>query len=130
MRIQCISTEPDAGQVKQLGNYYRLGKTRYPVDLGIEYTVLGLGVWDGVTWVEIAMPTEVVISVPLFLFQITDPRASTLWEVRSHEDGALTLWPSAFYGEFFHDRLSEGDPELVEKLRELQRRMWDEMESH
>lgn len=129
MKVRCISTEPTREQAEQLGPYFRSGVTKYPVDIGVEYLALGVGSWDGIAWVELAMPTEVVVSVPLFLFEITDPRPSALWEVRIHKDGALTLWPRAFYEEFFHDRLSDGDPEMVAALRHIQRAMWKEMES-
>jgi hypothetical protein len=91
------------------------------VVFGQEYTVFGLGVWDGITWVEIELSTEVVVSVPLFLFEILDGRPSRLWDVRLHEDGALTLWPPAFYEQYFHDRLSDGVEKAVRDFRTLKR---------
>lgn len=123
MRVQCIAEYPSQEQIRQLGQNYRPGKTVYPVQPGIEYLVLGLGMWEGISWVELAMETEVVVSVPLFLFEITDSRCSRLWEVRTHEDGALTLWPGPFYEKYFHDHLSEGCAAEVATLRALQQQM-------
>ncbi|MDT8442638.1 MAG: hypothetical protein RQ723_13445 [Desulfuromonadales bacterium] len=127
MRVQCVATIPSSEQVEQLGEAYREGFTAYPVHEGLEYIALGIGVWGGIVWVEVAMETEAVVSVPMFLFRITDPSPSSLWEIRLHADGALTLWPREFYEDFFHDRLSEGRTAEVEVLRRVQNQMDAEM---
>ncbi|HEX8363535.1 MAG TPA: hypothetical protein VF613_25670 [Longimicrobium sp.] len=126
MRIRCIAEHPNSQQVQQLGTYYRPGKTVFPVNNGQQYTALGIGTWDGVHWVEVETPTEDVVSVPLFLFEIVDGTPSHLWEARVHEDGALTFWPSAFYHEFFHSRLSDDAPDVLAEFRVLKHRMAEE----
>lgn len=126
MRVRCLAETPNEDQVRQLAARYRVGKTVYPVVFGQEYMVLGLGVWDGVTWIEIELSTEVVVSVPLFLFEIVDARPSRLWQVRVHDDGALTLWPPAFYEQTFHDRLSDGSQKAVRDFRRLKRGIEEE----
>lgn len=127
MRVKCVAAKPNPDQVNRLGKSYREGLTAYPIHEGLEYVAFGIGVWEGIPWVEIAMETDAVVSVPLFLFQITDPSPSSLWEIRLHPDGALTLWPADFYGEYFHDRLSDGRPDEVEALRRIERFMNAEM---
>lgn len=123
MRVRCIAEEPNADQVILLGSQFQPGRTVYPVTAGEEYAVLGLGVWDGVLWIEIEMQAEVVVSVPLFLFAIVDGKPSRLWEGRLHADGAFTLWPPSFYQETYHDRLSDGKPEEVRDFRSIKERM-------
>lgn len=127
MRVMCVASSPSPEQARRLGAAFRAGRTTYPVTGGIEYVALGLGFWDGVAWVEISMETEAVVSIPLFLFEITDPRPSSLWEVRSHSDGGVTLWPREFYEPLFHDYLSDGRSDEVAALRKIQRHMRDEM---
>lgn len=126
MRVRCIAEIPNEEQVRMLGAYYRPGRTIFPVNMGQQYMVIGVGTWDGVHWVEIETPTEDVISVPLFLFEIVDGRPSRHWEARLHADGALTLWPPALYDPFFHSRLSDSVPATLSEYRLLKQRMKDE----
>lgn len=119
MRIRCIAGEPSDEQIERLGDSYQRGRTIFPVDVGQEYEALGLSFWDSVAWVEIAMQSEVVVSVPLFMFEVIDDRVPTVWRVRQHDDGGLSLWPACFYDEFFHDRLSNRDPKYLSAFREL-----------
>lgn len=52
------------------------------------------------------------LSIPAALFEITDSRCSSFWKARIHQDGAVTLWPTEFYEPYFHDKLSDHDPEM------------------
>ena len=119
MRAKCVSTTPTNGQAAALGQSYVAGKTEYPVELGAEYTVLGLGVWDGAAWFEIAPSDRTLVSVPACLFRITSGRSSRHWDVRMHQDGAITLWPPSFYHPHYHDHLSEGVTEALDDFRHL-----------
>jgi len=126
MRVRCIAEEPTPSQSLRLGAKYRAGRTVFLVRAGREYLVLGLGVWEGVEWIEIETPTEDIISVPLFLFQIVDGSVSSHWEVRLHEDGAITMWPKLFYENFFRSDLSNDVPAVLERYRILKRQILEE----
>ena len=119
MRAKCISTVPTKEQAAALGHHYVTGKTEYLLDVGVEYTVLGVGFWDGVGWFEIAPSMRTLVSVPAVLFEITDGRPSRYWVIRMHDDGAITLWPPSFYHPYYHDHLSEGAEEAVDDFRHL-----------
>lgn len=121
MRVRCTAEAPSDDQIRSLGSAYRVGKTRYPVTRGEEYLVFGLIYLNSVSWIDIEMPTEVVVSVPLFLFEIIDSRASRLWKIKIEPDG-LTLWPKEFYDPFFHSRLADGIPEILSGFRQLKER--------
>lgn len=88
-----------------------------------EYLALGLEVWRGVVWVDISENDRTVSSVPLLLFEVVDGQVSGYWELRTTNDGGFRLWPSLFYERAFHDRLSNGDPELLRQFLELRRLM-------
>lgn len=123
MKVRCVSEQPNELQLRQLGSDYTPGKTVYPVVFGQEYTVYGIGAWDGVLWLEIEMQRDVVVTVPLFLFEIVDGKPSRLWEARVHEDGAFTLWPPSFYEEAYHDRLSDGKAPEVDDFRSIKQKL-------
>lgn len=123
MRVLCIAEQPNGEQARCLGDFYRPGRTAFPVNRGQHYIVLGIGTWNGVHWVEIETPTEDVVSVPLFLFEVVEGTPSRWWEARVHEDGALTFWPSAFYDPSFHSRLSDDVPEVLREYRALKERI-------
>jgi hypothetical protein len=126
MRAKCVALEPTIPEQKLLGSKFVPGKTRYPVEIGIEYTVLGVGFWDGVTWFEINASPSALVSVPMFLFEITNGRPSRHWQARVSQDGAFTLWPPSFYHEHYHDDLSEGVSEAIEDFSHLRRVLDDE----
>jgi hypothetical protein len=88
---------------------------------GEEFVALGLEFWKGALWVDIAENDRTVVSAPLCLFDIIDGRLSQHWEARRAENGALRLWPLLFFERAFHDRLSNGDPQLVAQFEGLRR---------
>jgi hypothetical protein len=47
------------------------------------------------------------------LFEIVDSRISRHWQCRALSGGKIVLWPSSWFVECYHDRLSEGDPTVV-----------------
>jgi hypothetical protein len=108
MRARCVAATPTPEQAKALGENYVSGTTEYPVDVGTEYTVLGLGFWDGAVWFEIAASMRTLVSIPAVLFEVTSGRPSRHWDIRIHPDGAVTLWPQSFYHPHYHNHLSEG----------------------
>jgi hypothetical protein len=61
------------------------------------------------------------------LFDIIDPRASELWECRVPDSGGIPIWPASWFKhEFYHDRLSEGEPELEADFTRLKALFADE----
>ncbi len=119
MRVKCIAAAPSPALAEALGHMYVAGKTEYPVEVGAEYIVLGVGFWEGVAWFEIAPSMRTLVSVPAALFAIISGRPSRHWDVRMHPDGAVTLWPHSFYNAHYHDHLSEGVPEALEDFTHL-----------
>ncbi len=120
MIVKCISTYASEAQIQMLGPRFR-GDRSFGVVPGREYLVLGLIVdaapqSDGRgAWVDVLMEPEIptVISVPLCLFEIVDPRPSRYWEIRVSDEGIVRLWPSSFYREYYHSDLSDRESEIV-----------------
>jgi hypothetical protein len=126
MRVKCIALQPSKEQQRLLGSRFIAGRTRYPIDLGGEYTVLGVGFWDEVTWFDIAASPRALVSLPAFLFEITNPKPSRHWEARLHKDGSFMLWPPSFYHQHYHDDVSEGVSEAVDDFQHLRQLLEDE----
>jgi len=95
MRVRCIAEDPTPEQAKALGKLYtaRGRPSAWSSGWSTEYLVFALSVVNGVTLVDVAQEFEQLVPVPLFLFEITDPRVPGLWEARQREDGTLLLWP-------------------------------------
>lgn len=128
MRVRCVATRPTARQVLLLGEYYASGATDYDLDLSREYTVLGLGHWHGVPWVEIATDSGWILPVPLFLFEITDARSSRYWEVSfDPATNWLTFRPPEFADPSFNSRLADGEPNAENVFKRVRR--WIELEA-
>jgi hypothetical protein len=108
-------------QIQRRGPRFRTDHN-YCVKLGHEYLVLGLLIdaagdsVGGGAWIDILMEPDIptVISVPLCLFEIIDPRVSRYWQLRASEAGAVWLWPASFYREYYHDDLSNRIAHVVE----------------
>jgi hypothetical protein len=126
MRARCVAVQPTVEEQKLLRSRFVPGKTRFPIELGMEYTVLGIGFWDCLTWFEIAVSPSALISIPGFLFEITHPRPSRYWQARIRNDGAFTLWPPSFHHEYYHNDLSEGVSEAIEDFQHLRQLLDDE----
>jgi hypothetical protein len=129
VRVVCISEYPSEEQIKRLGkNFHR--KQTFGLVVGQEYLVLGLRFEEDSPLYGTGMVVEYfngdhLVGAPLCLFEIKNPSASRFWEARKWEDDSLTLWPSLFYEEYFHDRLSDYEPEPRAKFKEI----YDLMES-
>ncbi|GGY12420.1 hypothetical protein [Paludibacterium paludis] len=110
---------------RETGN--ELGEQRVwsHLEIGKLYTVMGMSCGIGSPGdVSLELPDEYyVIDAPLCLFDIVDERPSRYWRTRKFGDQGLHLWPEEFYIEYFHDRLSDFDPELTAIYRELRTRM-------
>ena len=100
--------------------------------VGKEYIVLGVShdtrpeYW---TTHLLELPDELgsCTYAPLCLFEIVDPRPSIFWQAKII-DNELILWPVEFYQDFFHDLLSDGDPELQKVFNTVVDRLTYEFE--
>lgn len=137
MIVRCLSTSPSQAQLQVLGPGFRRDRSFGLVE-GREYLVLGLIVdatpqSDGRgAWVDILMEPEIptVISAPLSLFEILDPRASRHWEIRVSDEGMVRLWPSSFYREYYHSDLSDREPEIVKDFWRVHALLESEAKDH
>jgi len=120
MIVKCVSAYPTETQIQVLGPGFRRDRS-FGVVEGREYLVLGLIIDSAAqsdgrgAWVDVLMEPEIptVISVPLCLFEIIDPRVSRYWQVRVSDEGIVNLWPPSFYREYYHSDLSDREPEVV-----------------
>jgi hypothetical protein len=124
MIVKCVSQYPTEDQLDYLGPKFFKNQA-FHITIGKEYIVLGLSVsvepdpsGRGVA-VEIVTDYGHLGGTPLCLFQIVDGTASRYWEVKVREDGIVTLWPTSFYREYFHDDLSESVPDVVEEFQRV-----------
>lgn len=119
MKVKCIQNVIDSNLAKQV-DFPRRAPTDYrsEITIGKEYVVLGLCYipsslyWAGKPAISIKDDDGDLSFVPIFLFEIIDPRPSKFWQIRYNDDGSLEMYPEAFYRNFFHDDLSEGVPEI------------------
>ena len=96
----------------------------FGVVVGAEYLVFGLTLVGGNVLVDIAQEFEQLAPVPLFLFEITDPRVPALWKARTKEDGTLTLWPPSFYErKYYHQDSLVQLASSIEDFRRVRRRL-------
>jgi hypothetical protein len=128
MRVRCVSSRP-ASDLGSGGGGDAYAAQDFHITEGQEYLVLGLQfeirskLFGTGAWVQLRTDYGRLGWAPLAAFEILDGRVSGTWEVRQWADGGVTLWPPSFYREFYHDDLSEGVPEIVEDLRQVEDRM-------
>ena len=60
-----------------------------------------------------------ILHAPLVMFEMIDPRASSKWVLRRSQVGDLCLWPPSFFTDYYHDLLSDGDPETVKDFQRV-----------
>lgn len=82
---------------------------RFEVDSPVYGNTVAVDYFDG----------DHLLAAPLCLFEVKNPGSSRFWEARKWEDDSLTLWPPLFYEEYFHDRLSDYEPEPRAKFKEI-----------
>lgn len=92
------------------------------IKLNDEFLVYGLSIEKGINYVDIYDGNH-LIGVPINLFKVIDNRISKYWEIKVYDDETITLWPKEFYTKYFHDNLSEGDPETVKAFKEAKEKM-------
>ena len=135
MRVKLVYSSIDQlppERLERLQNVERLKFIRYNagnIPLGTELTVYGIAVSDGNVLYDVEhYPGGQVLIVCLAeLFDVVDPRASETWECRIPDAGGIRIWPASWFTyEFYHDRLSDGEPELQADFKRLKALFADE----
>ena len=125
MIVRCRATKPSNEEAAAAGIDLGEMSAPYGLTLGMTYVVLGLTVprvpsllgTDGaITYTE---NDWYILQAPLVLFDVVDPRMSSKWVLGRNQLGDVCIWPPSFFAEFYHDRLSDGDPELLEDFRRI-----------
>lgn len=122
MRVRCLARELTNEQ-REATSASALFRPRYQITEDREYLVLGMSflvnspIYGHCCLFTIQDDATRCIMVPSALFAITDSRASKHWIVKSAEGSNLTVWPEEFYAEFFHDRVTDYEPEALAALK-------------
>jgi hypothetical protein len=122
--VRCKATKPTTEEATVASIDFGGLANPYAVTIGKLYLVLGLvfprtpsllGTDGAITYTE---NDWYILQAPLAMFEVIDPRASAKWILRRSQMGDLCLWPPSFFDDYYHDLLSDGDPETV---RDFQR---------
>ena len=117
MKIKCIKTFLNDEEKNIVGMPVNHNRDSY-VSEDKDYTVIGMNYLtqcpsqNGLSY-EIIDDHGCYSEVPIFLFEIVDPRPSSYWRGDIKET-TFSLWPEEFYMHCFHDRFSNGNPDCVE----------------
>jgi hypothetical protein len=99
----------------------------YHVTIGRSYLVYGLQFnADGSRYIDYFSDSGNLAQAPFDFFKVQDGKISMYWQLKVWENNDITLWPSLFYQEFFHDDLSEAVEEVVKDFKELTRLLEEE----
>jgi hypothetical protein len=120
---------PDRAKLlsRQEGSHLFPWNTKF-APLGTEFIVYGIEFVEGNLCYRIGNPPQEAYTILglAVLFDVTDPRVSRHWEFHVGSDGWFTLGPSSWSIEFYHDRLSDGEPELVDDFASIKKRFAEE----
>lgn len=131
MWVKCLARRLTEEQRKESGASDRYNP-QFQVTEEKEYLVLGISflvnspVYGNCCLFTVLDDAARCISLPSALFEVMDPRVSQYWVARSNDQFGLTLWPEEFYEEYFHDRVTDYEPEAVAALRAVVRRLESE----
>ena len=130
LRFATIEELPPELQ-SSLHDYPRLKAIGYDgrfAPIGTEFTVLGIQVADGNVTYRIGNPPreECSIQCLAILFEIVDGSPSKYWQAVIGPSGQFVLWPPSWFAEYYHDRLSDGDPVIYADFLEVRDRLQTE----
>jgi hypothetical protein len=99
--------------------------------VGTVLTVYGIEFASGNVFYRVANPPEGRYSILCLglLFEIVDSRISRHWECRVTSAGKIVLWPASWFVEFYHDRLSDGEPTIVANFAKVKHLLEEEASS-
>jgi hypothetical protein len=91
-----------------------------PISLGAEYDVLGVRIEGTEVVFDIPFPdgSLMLLPVPGEMVELIDGRVDGGW-LLAITDGMATLGPPPIHSAFFHDRLSDGEPEAVAEYKRM-----------
>jgi hypothetical protein len=100
----------------------------FHLKIGKQYTVFALIVKkNGAIIIDCLGEYGHIGHYPIDFFKIIDNNVSKYWLVKIKENGNLTLYPKEYYdNEYFHDDLSEDDPEMIRQFHDLINRIQEE----
>jgi hypothetical protein len=92
--------------------------------MGTEFTVYGVDFIGGNVLYRLGNPPREEFTIQCLgaLFEIVNGSVSGHWHSRVLPEGKYVFWPPSWFAEFYHDRLSDGDPTIsadFAKIREL-----------
>ena len=131
MKVRCVSEYLSPEQIDSLGKGFHQKQT-FGITKAKEYLSYGIvffmssGVYGTGVYVNVIEDAGHLIHVPLCLFEITDARASTYWEVRLLQGSSVALWPKSFHAEYYFDDLFEGVPGVVADFKIVRNMMESE----
>ena len=132
MIVKCKAKKPTEEEIATLAIDFGGSQNPYAVTVGKSYLVLGLvfprvpsllGIGGAITYTE---NEWYIMQAPLVMFDIVDPRVSAKWIMGRSQMGDLCFWPPSFFTEYYHDKLSDGDPKLVEDFRRIYAELQEE----
>jgi hypothetical protein len=95
-----------------LGDRFQPGHQVFPLVIGKEYKVYGIDTSPRSVWVLIETDLGYLVSVPLLLFTVIDPRIPPGWVIEVGPPCELSIMPPELLDPYFLDDLSEGIPEV------------------
>jgi hypothetical protein len=89
--------------------------------IGTEFSVYGIDFVGGNVLYRLGNPLHEEFTIQCLgaLFEILDGSVSRHWQSRLFPGGRFALWPPSWFAEFYHDRLSEGDPAICADFAEV-----------
>jgi hypothetical protein len=129
MKIKCIKISLNDEEKNIVGMPVTHNRDYY-VSEDKEYTVIGMNYLTQCPTINglsfyILNDFNLLGRVPIFLFEIVDPRPSAYWRAEI-EEATFVLWPEEFYMHCFHDLFSDGKPEYVEAFKRAVARLENE----
>lgn len=94
-----------------------------------EHTVFALQLSNGNLYFRLLSPPvgDYLVACSAAYFEITDTRISPIWRCRLRPSGTFELAPPSFFAlDHYYDRLSDGEPEVVEDFRRVKKSLLDE----
>jgi hypothetical protein len=136
MKVKCISQTLSEEQRIALG-VSSPGRPKYNITIGATYTVLAItiafesSISGSCPLLDIVTDGSGIVPapIPMCLFEILDGRVSKYWEAKKIDEFSMTIWPSEFYAEYFHDRLSDGDPDAYRIMQSVRKKLEEESSS-
>lgn len=123
--MRCRSIKPSNQEAAAASIDFTGLRQPYDVTVGKSYVALGLvfssvpsllGTDGAVTYTE---NDFYIMSAPLVMFEIVDPRPSAKWTFGRNQNGEWCFWPPSFFTNFYADKLSNGDPALVNDFQRV-----------